>query len=751
MSLHGVNTALETAYHLIVILILLSTRLEMVHSRNFTMGYLTGSQRRPGNKGYPRPGLTISGAISLAVDEINNLHPIRDNHTISFTVAETYGEESESIYKTALLWTQEVAVYIGPQETCIHEAKMASSFNLPMISYFCAHHEASDKKQFPTFARTRPPDTQISKSVASLLLSFGWKRIALLYSSTQDRGFKEVSGTILETLRTAQVEVRFLGSWPETYHYGYGENPFDKLVEDSYKDARIYIVLGYYFEHLGLMVSLQKRGLLDNGEYYVVGVDIEQYEIQNPRRYLKGLLRDEIEEVAKNAFQSYIGIVGSPPVGFEDFTVKVNKYMQLPPFNFPNPVSRLGGMKRVPAEGAYLYDAVYVYARALNECLLHNDNPLDGRGIMKYIIGRTYFSAMGYMVYMDETGDAEGNYTLIARKAIPGIEGEYGLYPVGVFQLHENRTSMPVLKLLSNIDWVSGSPPKDEPTCGFHGEKCVMWKLAIGITGGLVFVLLIGMLVAYKNWAYEQELDSLIWKIDYKDIQINEYTPTTTLGRMARSLHPLLRTSQVSLSSNADTDFRYSSIYTTVGIFKGRMVAIKRLRKKNVDITRKMKKELKLMRDLRHDNLNPFIGACVECPNICIVTEYCSRGSLKDILENEDVKLDNMFNASLIGDIVRGMSYLHDSALRSHGNLKSSKCLVDSRWVVKIADFSLHELKAGSTPDDDSSDFEKQCYNFPYLFPNRFLSQEIPSPPRVMAHCLQILQCFPKEREFLYG
>ena len=26
-------------------------------------------------------------------------------------------------------------VYIGPQETCVHEAKMAAAFDLPMISY----------------------------------------------------------------------------------------------------------------------------------------------------------------------------------------------------------------------------------------------------------------------------------------------------------------------------------------------------------------------------------------------------------------------------------------------------------------------------------------------------------------------------------------------------------------------------------------------------------------------------------------
>jgi len=39
------------------------------------------------------------------------------------------------------------------------------------------------------------------------------------------------------------------------------------------------------------------------------------------------------------------------------------------------------------------------------------------------------------------------------------------------------------------------------------------------------------------------------------------------------------------------------------------------------------------------------------------------------------------------------MNYLHDSPVRVHGNLKSSNCLVDSRWVVKLADFGLLEFK----------------------------------------------------------
>lgn len=58
----------------------------------------------------------------------------------------------------------------------------------------------------------------------------------------------------------------------------------------------------------------------------------------------------------------------------------------------------------------------------------------------------------------------------------------------------------------------------------------------------------------------------------------------------------------------------------------------------------------------------------------------------------------------------QGMTYIHDSALRSHGNLKSSNCLVDSRWVVKVTDFGLHELKYGADPEPEGAlDFEQQC------------------------------------------
>lgn len=81
--------------------------------------------------------------------EINAGKFKRLGHSLQFTVAETYGEEVSSIRQTAALWTDKVAAYIGPQETCVHEGRMAAAFNLPMISYVrCALYlpKISEKK-----------------------------------------------------------------------------------------------------------------------------------------------------------------------------------------------------------------------------------------------------------------------------------------------------------------------------------------------------------------------------------------------------------------------------------------------------------------------------------------------------------------------------------------------------------------------------------------------------------------------------
>ena len=41
----------------------------------------------------------------------------------------------------------------------------------------------------------------------------------------------------------------------------------------------------------------------------------------------------------------------------------------------------------------------------------------------------------------------------------------------------------------------------------------------------------------------------------------------------------------------------------------------------------------------------------------------------------------------------KGLSYLHNGEMGTHGRLRSSNCLVDSHFVVKLTDFGLPSFR----------------------------------------------------------
>lgn len=46
------------------------------------------------------------------------------------------------------------------------------------------------------------------------------------------------------------------------------------------------------------------------------------------------------------------------------------------------------------------------------------------------------------------------------------------------------------------------------------------------------------------------------------------------------------------------------------------------------------------------------------------------------------------------------MLFLHHSVIAYHGNLKSSNCVVDSRFVLKITDYGLESFRQAPETDD---------------------------------------------------
>ena len=76
-----------------------------------------------------------------------------------------------------------------------------------------------------------------------------------------------------------------------------------------------------------------------------------------------------------------------------------------------------------------------------------------------------------------------------------------------------------------------------------------------------------------------------------------------------------------------------------------------------------------------------------------LVSEFCSKGTLKSVLVRERAKLDETFKFSLATDVTSGIEYLHKQDF-IHGCLTTANCYVDSKWVVKVADWEYNTLAA---------------------------------------------------------
>ena len=55
--------------------------------------------------------------------------------------------------------------------------------------------------------------------------------------------------------------------------------------------------------------------------------------------------------------------------------------------------------------------------------------------------------------------------------------------------------------------------------------------------------------------------------------------------------------------------------------------------------------------------------------------------------------------------VLQGIAYIHDSLLGFHGYLKSTNCLVDSRWVLKISSYGLQCFSKSQDKKEDQGEY----------------------------------------------
>ena len=94
------------------------------------------------------------------------------------------------------------------------------------------------------------------------------------------------------------------------------------------------------------------------------------------------------------------------------------------------------------------------------------------------------------------------------------------------------------------------------------------------------------------------------------------------------------------------------------------------------------------MEVLRHPNIVLFLGACIKPPNLGLVLEYCTRGSLWSVLQNHEIDLKWEDRKKIALDKAKGVFYLHSfNPPILHRDLKSLNLLLDDSFRTKLIDF----------------------------------------------------------------
>ncbi|GAA6068038.1 atrial natriuretic peptide receptor 1 isoform X1, partial [Tachysurus ichikawai] len=179
--------------------------------------------------------------------------------------------------------------------------------------------------------------------------------------------------------------------------------------------------------------------------------------------------------------------------------------------------------------------------------------------------------------------------------------------------------------------WPGGNVPPDMPFCGFKNDKpvCIartisMHQMVSICVFFILFIIFTVTVFIYRKLKLEKELAAQLWRIFWEDLHMSNLEKV--LHSAGSKLTLSLRGSNYGSLPTADGNFQ---MFAKTAYFKGNIVAIKFINRKRIELTRKVLFELKHMRDVQNDHITRFIGACIDPPNICIVTEYCLRGSLQ--------------------------------------------------------------------------------------------------------------------------
>uniref|UniRef100_A0A183BX45 Guanylate cyclase n=1 Tax=Globodera pallida TaxID=36090 RepID=A0A183BX45_GLOPA len=629
-----------------------------------------------------------AGAIPIAVKHILNDNLLPAGTNFSFIVRfEECVMSMAAGYAFDLMVDQQVDLFIAPP--CADSAQVAlfvsTFYNIPAITWGQNSDSAfSSQSNYPTMMSALPNYADFGQIVISLCNFFNWTVMALIYQLSE-------TGQCASFQQDMQIAINSNDKCVISYREeisAAGTNDVQYTISQIQSRARIIILCFDDFVQQRNFVAKLQQGGLDSADYATAWwVD------SNPT------IQAAAYKIAQRSFYLMVDIYGKGQVNNgSTFDQEVIKQVAQWPFYCTDCDQSL----QVSSYAPLLYDSFYLYAVALAKAI----NSTGSSSSSVYRNGLLLRSQLGNLSFNGLTGEnkfgADGLRNCIYLIAMySSINGDLTSYlwlqmnDAGVNSTWVNASSEQQIWSSRN-----GAKPLAVPLCGFDGNGCRMdffteYRGYVIAAGFLMLIILgsiaFGIYWLFQSKAQEMERQNRLWQIAY-----NSLTPAGTKKKMMESVRSL----QSSSSSQFTRDSSHSHISIkhtfngVVFILSGeRVIGVQH--SVGVRLSQQDMAELRTMRLLDADNVNRFVGLSIDGAALLSLWRYCSRGPLSDVITgSSSLTMDGFFIYSLVRDVAEGLRFIHASPIGWHGNLRSTNCLIDDRWQVKLSEFGLRFFRA---------------------------------------------------------
>lgn len=667
---------------------------------------------------------------AIALEDINNSNVLK-SYSLNVTHFDSNCEAKDGLIAMVreLDRAKTVKGFIGPgcSEVCKNTAYIASKegFNVPMISYGCTLDSLSSKTQYSTFARTVNRFGSTNKTMINVIERFGWGRVGIIYRNIGL--YEEAAANLRKALIAQNITVNCYKVW-----YAEKESA-ESLIEkeqtaktirtECATEVRIFIILAYDSD----VIMFTKKAQADTDFPFAKSVFIA-YEMTH----------NTVNEESKKYTLGLISL-SIPNPNSTNFTVLAKKVRD-----------RTGEPDGLDVYSATLYDAIWTYALAAQQILDRDNSTVqdiwNGTEMASVISNLPMFQGASGNVSFDNLASRQADTEVVMAQE--NVAGKLEL--IKIFNGHLNGTEWILTNFTDplNMTWATGL--KDIPdACGDDNELCSepdLQKtiLLVVLPIGILLLVIAAVILIFLMWRSKvQRLqDRCLWKIRSCDV---EFKDAANQGSKFRSLDR----SMSRMSNMSENSLRHG----IVAYFKNNPVYLKHLNAevKQFTVTDRTILEFKQVRELTHQNCNPYIGACVEVPDhFFLASLYCRKGSLQDILSDSNMKIDNMFKMSFLFDICKGMAAIHNSPIKFHGRLKSCNCVIDAHWVLKITDYGLRDFLSENSLIDPMKSDDGKCFDQLWSAPE-VLKYTLPGTPKGDIYSFAIIVTEIFSRSTPYG